>query len=158
MCHKSPDPPEERLMKIRELAMAVGLTTRTIRYFEEIGLLEPSARSNGAHRLYTAADLARLEKIRALRDDAGYTLSEIRDMVEADAVVKKNAQVFREAADAQDKVAALYASRELYDRQIASLTEKSQRVAVMLAEAIQARQHTENHIADVLAGREPHEL
>ena len=61
------------LLRIQEVAAETGLTTRAIRYYEEIGLLEPAARSDGAYRLYDASDLERLRFIKSLRDDAGFS-------------------------------------------------------------------------------------
>jgi DNA-binding transcriptional MerR regulator len=53
---------QERSYRIGEVAERVGVTTRTIRYYEELGLLGTAAgRSKGAHRLYNDADVSRLE-------------------------------------------------------------------------------------------------
>ncbi|MDP8910190.1 MAG: MerR family transcriptional regulator [Chloroflexota bacterium] len=62
--------------RIGELASATGLTVRTLRYYDEIGLLSPRARSAGGHRLYGRADVERLYRIRRLRQ-LGLTLSEV---------------------------------------------------------------------------------
>ncbi len=50
-----------------QLAKATGLTVRTLHYYEEIGLLRPSARTEAAHRLYSDADVERLYRISLLR-------------------------------------------------------------------------------------------
>ena len=52
------------LLRIQEVAAEVGLTPRSIRYYEEVGLLEPAARSEGAYRLYDESDIERLRFIR----------------------------------------------------------------------------------------------
>ena len=52
---------EPALLRIQEVADETGLTPRAIRYYEEVGLLAPAARSEGAYRLYDAEDLARLQ-------------------------------------------------------------------------------------------------
>ena len=58
----------ERSYRIGEAAERVGVTTRTIRYYEELGLLGRAAtRTKGAHRLYTEADVMRLEELIRLR-------------------------------------------------------------------------------------------
>ena len=79
-----PDPRRapERLLRIQEVAADTGLTPRAIRYYEELGLLAPAARSDGAYRLYDAEDLERLRFIRGLRDDAGFSLAEIGQLLE----------------------------------------------------------------------------
>jgi DNA-binding transcriptional MerR regulator len=53
--------------KVGEVATASGLSVRTLHYYEEIGLLAPSARSEGGHRLYGAAEVERLYRIGLLR-------------------------------------------------------------------------------------------
>ena len=63
-------PTGARLLRIQEVATELGLTPRSIRYYEELGLLSPAARSQGAYRLYDASDVERLRFIKALRDDA----------------------------------------------------------------------------------------
>ena len=62
--------------KVGELAAVTGLTIRTLHYYEEIGLLVPSARSEGGHRLYGAAEVERLYRIGLLRR-LGLPLSQI---------------------------------------------------------------------------------
>ena len=74
----------ERSYRIGDVAERVGVTTRTIRYYEELGLLRTaSARTKGAHRLYTDADIARLEELIRLRDLLGLTLEELVALAEA---------------------------------------------------------------------------
>ena len=74
---------EERL-RIGEVAARVGVTPRTIRYYEELGLLGASAaREKGGHRFYSEADVARLTELVRLRDLLGLTLDELAPLVEA---------------------------------------------------------------------------
>jgi DNA-binding transcriptional MerR regulator len=63
--------------KVGELAGRTGVSVRTLRYYDEIGLLSPSRRSEGGHRLYTAEDVVRLQQIRSL-SQLGFTLREVR--------------------------------------------------------------------------------
>ncbi len=74
--------PSERLLRIQEVAEEVGLTPRSIRYYEERGLLRPAARSEGAYRLYDASDLEQLRFIKGLRDDAGLSIADIGQILE----------------------------------------------------------------------------
>jgi DNA-binding transcriptional MerR regulator len=74
----------ERALRIGEVAEQVGVTTRTIRYYEELGLLGGSGRSKGAHRTYTEADVARLRELIRLRDLLGLTLEELVALAEAE--------------------------------------------------------------------------
>ncbi len=64
------------LLKIGELALRSGITVRTLHYYDSIGLLVPSARSDAGYRLYNRADITRLHHIQALRR-MGVTLAEV---------------------------------------------------------------------------------
>src|SRR5207247_2750966 len=79
-----PSGTEEPLMRIGDVARAVGTTTRTIRYYEEIGLLEPSERRSGAHREYTEADVERVREILRFKDLLGVSLDELRELIAAE--------------------------------------------------------------------------
>ncbi|HEV2236676.1 MAG TPA: MerR family transcriptional regulator [Ktedonobacterales bacterium] len=74
----------EALLQIDQVATRTGLTKRTLRYYEEIGLLEPPTRTEGGYRLYSEADIHRVESIKRLRHLLGFSLAEIRDLVRAD--------------------------------------------------------------------------
>ncbi|MFI0817148.1 MerR family transcriptional regulator [Streptomyces sp. NPDC021098] len=69
-------------MQIGEVAARTELSLRTIRHYEETGLVVPSARSQGGFRLYTEADVARLMVIRRMKP-LGFTLDQMRDLLEA---------------------------------------------------------------------------
>jgi MerR family transcriptional regulator, repressor of the yfmOP operon len=75
----------DRCYRIGTVADRLGVTTRTIRYYEELGLLGPGAgRSKGAHRLYGEADISRLREVLRLRDLLGLSLEAIVDLAEAE--------------------------------------------------------------------------
>jgi DNA-binding transcriptional MerR regulator len=65
-------------LKVGELAKRTGLTVRTLHHYDEIGLLKPSMHSEAGYRLYTAADVARLQQVLSLRQ-LGFSLEEVRD-------------------------------------------------------------------------------
>jgi MerR family transcriptional regulator, repressor of the yfmOP operon len=76
---------EARNLRIGEVADQVGVTTRTIRYYEELGLLGGGAeRSKGAHRLYGEQDVVRLQGLIRLRDLLGLSLEELVELAEAE--------------------------------------------------------------------------
>jgi MerR family transcriptional regulator, repressor of the yfmOP operon len=87
-------------LRIGEVAELLGTTPRTIRYYEEIGLL-PAAddREQGKHRLYTQADADRVREIMRLRDLLGLTLDEISALLEAE---DARAQLRREIQQTDD--------------------------------------------------------
>lgn len=67
-------------MQIGEVAQRTGLSLRTIRYYEEMGLVVPSARSAGGFRLYTDSDVARLQLIKRMKP-LDFSLEESRDLL-----------------------------------------------------------------------------
>jgi MerR family transcriptional regulator, repressor of the yfmOP operon len=75
----------QRRYRIGDLAKLTGTTPRTIRYYEEIGLLESAHRREpGAHRTFTEEDLERLQELLRLRELLGVSLEELRDLVAAE--------------------------------------------------------------------------
>jgi MerR family transcriptional regulator, repressor of the yfmOP operon len=106
-------------MRIGEVAKEVGTTPRTIRYYEEFGLLPESAeRGAGQHRLYTQADVDRLLELIRLRDLLGVTLEELRELAEredARAVLRKE---FHESADPGRRQEILHEALGHIDRQL----------------------------------------
>ncbi|MDW4911274.1 MerR family transcriptional regulator [Streptomyces sp. ADMS] len=71
----------ERQMQIGEVAERTGLSLRTIRHYEEVGLVIPSARSKGGFRLYTESDVERLMVIRRMKP-LDFSLEEMRDLLD----------------------------------------------------------------------------
>ncbi|APU14156.1 putative transcriptional regulator [Actinoalloteichus sp. GBA129-24] len=69
-------------MQIGEVAARTELSLRTIRHYDETGLVVPSARSPGGFRLYTEADVDRLMVIRRMKP-LGFTLDQMRDLLDA---------------------------------------------------------------------------
>jgi DNA-binding transcriptional MerR regulator len=71
----------QQALKVGELARRTGLTVRTLHHYDEIGLLRPSLHTDSGHRLYTAADIARLQQVLSLRQ-LGFSLEEVRDCLD----------------------------------------------------------------------------
>lgn len=145
----------ETLLRIHQVAAETGLTARAIRYYEEIGLLEPAARSEGAYRLYDADDLERLRFIRGLRDDAGFSLAEIAQLLGDERARARNRERFRATHDAAERELILTDALGRIDRQIATLSRKIERLEQMVSEARARRSHLAQHLDDIRAGREP---
>ena len=158
MSHLDPPAPQAvtaPLLRIQEVAEETGLTPRAIRYYEEVGLLAPAARSGGAYRLYDVEDLERLRFIRGLRDDAGFSLSEIRQLLEDDQARARNRDRFRATQDPAERRALVVDALDRADRQVTTLQGKVARLEAMLAEAAERQAHLAGHLADLDAGREP---
>lgn len=145
----------ERLLRIQEAAAETGLTARSIRYYEELGLLSPAARSDGAYRLYDRDDLERLRFIRGLRDDAGFSLAEIGLLLGDEQARVRNRAEFQAAQTNEQRRPIVTDALERVDRQVATLEAKIQRLEAMIADARARRAHLQAHLEDIDAGREP---
>ncbi|HEV8697579.1 MAG TPA: MerR family transcriptional regulator [Candidatus Limnocylindrales bacterium] len=147
---------EPPLLKIQEVAAETGLTPRSIRYYEEMGLLEPAGRSEGAYRLYDDSDLERLRYIKELRDEAGFSLAQIGQLLEDEAARERNRERFRASQDPTERRAILEDARARVDRQIETLEAKADRLTVMIEAARSRRAHLDAHIAELDGGPGPH--
>jgi len=69
--------------RIGEVAKLTGVTTRTLRYWEELELIQPSNYRASGERLYSPADVARVTRIRNLQELLGFSLAEVRAVLNA---------------------------------------------------------------------------
>src|SRR5579884_1236245 len=97
-----------RFWKVGELARQTGLTVRTLHHYDAIGLLSPQRRSEAGYRLYSEADVLRLQQIRSLRQ-MGFPLPDIRALLdhpghEATAVVGLHTERLRHRIDLQQEL------------------------------------------------------
>lgn len=145
------EPPTATLAKIQEVAAELGLTTRSIRYYEELGLLRPVARSEGDYRLYDADDIERLRYIKGLRDDAGFSLAEIAQLLEDEGARTRNRARFRSTDDPDERRAIVHDALVRIDRQVGTLRAKIGRLEAMVAEAEARRAHLREHLPEVEA-------
>jgi DNA-binding transcriptional MerR regulator len=141
------------LLRIQEVAAEVGLTPRSIRCYEEIGLLRPAARSAGAYRLYDASHLERLRFIRGLRDNAGFSLAEIGRLLEDEDARIGDRERFRSAGDPAERRAIVVDALARLDRQVATLHGKIDRLGAMVADAEARRAHLLAHLEELDTGR-----
>jgi MerR family transcriptional regulator, repressor of the yfmOP operon len=146
---------EDRLLRIQEVAEVVGLTARSIRYYEEVGLMKPAARSEGDYRLYDADDVARLEFIKGLRDDAGFSLAEIGQLLEDETARARIGARFKETRDPAERRTLLLEGIDRIDRQVTTLRGKIERIEAMIETAGERRRHLEDHLAELEPGAAP---
>ena len=144
------------LVRIQEVGAMLGLTTRTIRYYEELGLLEPAGRSGGDYRQYDADDIERLRFIKGLRDDAGFSLAQIGQLLEDETARERNRERFRTTRDDDERRAIVVEAGTRVERQIAILRDKRDRLDQMIAAAEGRRLHLGEHLAELDGGPNPH--
>ncbi len=136
-------------ISIREAAERTGLTQRTLRYYEELGLLKPPARVSGGQRLYSPEDIARIKQVRRLKELLNFSLDEIKTVVDAEEAkqhlradvkaersLKRKLKQMREAAEitahqlamVEEKIAQMQAMKKELARDLAGFNERIQQV------------------------------
>ncbi len=156
MSTRAPTPTTEpRLLRIQEVAAEVGLTTRSIRYYEELGLLEPAARSDGDYRLFDASDLDRLRFIKSLRDDAGFSLAQVGQMLEDEVARARNRERLAHTTDPAERRIYLDEALVRVERQIGLLDAKAERIAAMIADAKARKTRIRARLAELDRGATP---
>jgi DNA-binding transcriptional MerR regulator len=127
----------EGQMQIGEVAERTGLSLRTIRHYEEVSLVVPSARSKGGFRLYTTADVDRLMVIRRMKP-LGFSLEEMRELLE----ITDRLSASETSATDEDERRRLRARLEGYHRTADARCEK-----------LRAQLHAAEDFAATLRGR-----
>lgn len=125
-------------MQIGEVAERTGLSLRTIRYYEEVGLVVPSARSQGGFRLYTDADVARMALVKRMKP-LEFTLEEMRDLL---AVLAALAHDDLSASERAGLVDRLVMYRQAADERCRALREQlaaAEEFAAKLSQQIDSR-------------------
>jgi DNA-binding transcriptional MerR regulator len=112
------------LYQIGEVCQRTGLTQRALHYYDEIGLLVPSERLNGGQRLYNAADLERIDRIKNLKQVLGLSLSEIKRMLDADEARARHLATAHTTADPARRRKAVESALRVTDDQLQSVREK----------------------------------
>ena len=106
---ENPNPATEgaSAFTIEQVAAQTGLTKRTLRYYEEVGLLPPTGRTEGNYRRYTLEDIQRLERIKNLRNLLGFSLADIREILQAEDERHQLKVAYRQETEAAGKLAQL---------------------------------------------------
>jgi DNA-binding transcriptional MerR regulator len=92
-------------IRISDAATRVGVSARTLRYYEELGLLTPSLYTPGGERRYTSDDLAHLQRILELREVLGMNLDEIREFLTLETRLEELRASYRASKGATSKKA-----------------------------------------------------
>ncbi|WP_378955229.1 MerR family transcriptional regulator [Pelosinus sp. sgz500959] len=77
--------------KIEEVAKQTGLTKRALRYYEELGLIQPSTRTDGGYRLYSEEDITQIKYVKMSRELLGVSLGELKEYID----LEKQTEILR---------------------------------------------------------------
>ncbi len=114
----------EAYLQIGEVAERTGVTQRTLRFYEEKGLLRPPSRMDGGFRLYSEEDVKRVEMIRRLQDLLGVTLADIKEMVDAQEMLRELRAQYRPEAGVEEKRRQLRKAIDVVQAQYAIVKQK----------------------------------
>ena len=128
-------------LRIGDVARLVGTTPRTIRYYEEIGLLaEAPARPSGQHRTYTEAEVERLREVMRLKSLLGVTLEELKTLLSAEeARAEVRAQLRRDDVHPERRHELLQEALGHIDRQLELVEHRSAELAKLKEELTETR-------------------
>lgn len=121
----------EAYLQIGEVAEQTGVTQRTLRFYEEKGLLRQPERMEGGFRLYSEDDVKRVQKIRRLQGLLGISLAEIKEMVDAEEVLRELRAQYRPESGLEEKRRQLEKAIEVTQRQHAIVMQKTQQMHEM---------------------------
>jgi MerR family transcriptional regulator, repressor of the yfmOP operon len=126
-------------MKIGDLAERTGTTPRTIRYYEELGLLAPGSRAKGQHRVYDDADVERLAEIRRLRDLLGLELHDVKELLEAEDARAELRRRFHETEDPAERRRILEYALPHVEQQLQLVRSRKEELVKLESELIDRR-------------------
>jgi len=137
-------------MRIGEVAELTGVTPRTIRYWEELGLLGPaSEREQGKHRLYDRNDVERIEEIVRLKGLLGLSLEQLAEMIETNTA---RAEIRREYLDTDDpdrRRQLLLQSRPLIEQQLELVRDRHAQLVSLERELAEKLQTVNERLAQL---------
>jgi DNA-binding transcriptional MerR regulator len=125
--------PNSPYLQIGEVAERTGVTQRTLRFYEEKGLLKPPSRLEGGFRLYSEDDVQRVEAIKRLQTLLGFSLADIKEMVEAEEVKLQIKATYRRDAETSERIGKLQKAVEVTERQVEVIDQKLQALEDMRA-------------------------
>jgi DNA-binding transcriptional MerR regulator len=142
---------DEATLQIGEVAERTGVTQRTLRFYEEKGLLKPPSRMEGGFRLYSEDDVRRVEQIKRLQKLLGFTLAEIKEMLEAEEVREEIREERRQQPDVGVDVrrARLLTLVEVTRRQHELIRQKVDALVAMKAELEERLAHYDRRLKEL---------
>jgi len=140
-------------LRIGDVARLVGTTPRTIRYYEEIGLLEGGAgRPSGSHRLYSEHDVERLREVIRLRELLNVSLDELKTLLAAEeARAQLRTELQRDDVEPERREALLHEALGHIEQQLALVRRRAEELAKLEAELAEKRRRVKRRLRELAA-------
>ncbi|WP_145415396.1 MerR family transcriptional regulator [Paenibacillus xylanexedens] len=146
------------LFKIDEVAKACGLTKRTIRYYEEIGVMPSPQRTDGGTRLYSQDDIDYLKKVVRAKEVLGFSLQELHAYVATTDVLNEQRFDYQQTTEVKERIEKLTRMEATLDGQLQLLEQKLQSIHAVQQELEELRGRVRTGIQTLQANaRESHE-
>jgi len=127
------------VIRIGEVAERTGVTPRTIRYYEEIGLLTGGKRRKGEHRAYDDTDVERLQELTRLRDLLNLSLDGLKLLLEAEEARASLRRRFNETESDSERLRILQAALPHVDTQLELVRRRKRELEGLEAELVDKR-------------------
>ena len=152
-----PNGPPPASLRIGDVARLVGTTPRTIRYYEEIGLLpQAPARPSGQHRLYTENEVERLREVMRLKELLGVSLDELKTLLTAEeARAEVRAQLRRDDVDPRRRRQLLEEALGHIDRQLELVRHRSTELGKLERELSETRKRARRMLRELQTSTKP---
>lgn len=136
--------------QIGEVAERTGVTQRTLRFYEEKGLLTPSERMEGGFRLYSDDDVEHINNIKRMQTLLGMSLAEIKEMVDAEELRAQIRATFRPDRDLHARKERTELVIDTLRRQLAIIEAKEEALAEMRAQLAERLHNAETRHAQII--------
>lgn len=113
---------------VEEVVKQLGVTPRTLHYYEEVGLVTPAARTAGGHRLYDDVSVEKLRRVLRLKDSLGYSLQEIKAILDQEQVLDRLKASWHEGISNAERHQVLKESERLLEEVIENIEGKLNRL------------------------------
>jgi DNA-binding transcriptional MerR regulator len=147
---------DEPYLQIGEVSDRTGVTQRTLRFYEERGLLAAPTRMDGGFRLYSEEDVERVSEIRRLQNLLNLSLAEIKEMVDAQEFLSGLKATYRPDLDPAERLQRLAGAIEVTERQREIISDKLKALKTMkhdLEARIERFRTSQAEVEQLLAGR-----
>ena len=136
-------------LRIGAVAQRSGVTPRTIRYYEELGLLPRVERAEGKHRVYSESDVERLRELTRLRDLLGLSLDELRSMITAEDARAEVRRRFHETDSREEQLSLLDEALPHLETQLALVRRRIGELQGLESELVEKRRRIQRRRRDL---------
>lgn len=133
-------------MKIDDVAKESGLSKRTIRYYEEIGLLKAPPRSDGGTRIYSQEHIDALKKVTTFKEVLGFSLQELQHFIGLRDAFERERETYRHTQDPNGQKEKLNDIIQSLDEQIKLIEEKMKKLLSVQTELVTLRERARAQI------------